>query len=164
MSDITGAGQAVGDVGAAAINAASQQATANSEEQAAQNLQTNAFNSQTSYDANQQQAARDALLGIASGGNAYGQALTSVAKPNMAQSPSFGGGVYSGAANTGTTQPGSGSSGVSAGMTGSSGSSSPLTIKTNFGGPPNIAGSYYGSTGAGTNGSLPNSGHMQRGG
>jgi hypothetical protein len=161
LSDVTGAGQAVGDVGAAAINAASQQATATSEEQAASNLQQSAFKDQTGYDANQQQAARDALLGIAGQGNAYGQALTSVAKPNMAQSPSFGGGVYSGAANTGTMQPGSGSSGVSAGMT--DGSSSPYTTKANVGGTPNIAG-QYGSWGSGTNGSLGNIGPVKRGG
>jgi hypothetical protein len=69
------------------------------------------------------------MLGIAAQGNAYGQALTGAKAPNMKQSPSFGGGVYSGAANTGT--PGSG---VSAGMSGTAG--------TNVAVSPNGVGGY----------------------
>jgi hypothetical protein len=105
MAFLAGLVGGLADIGGDLINQSTAETTAQQQSQAAEQLAEQNFKNETGYISNQEQAARDALLGVASGlGNPYANATEDMRGPQALSGGSFGGGSYSGAAGGAQTK------------------------------------------------------------
>jgi hypothetical protein len=111
-------GTAVGDVGSALINQSTDESVANEEAQGQEALNKQNFNEETNYTEQQEQALRDAIMGVAQNyGNPYEAAQQYIPRPQNAGGGSFGGTAYSAANNGAAAGNQAGQSGASSGFT-----------------------------------------------
>ena len=93
------------DIGGDLINQQTSENIAQQQAQAAEQLAEQNFKNETGYISNQDQAARDAILGVSTGmGNPYANATQDMRGPQALSGGSFGGGSYSGAQGGAQTQ------------------------------------------------------------
>lgn len=104
MGFLAGLVGGLADIGGDLINQQTAENTAQQQAQAAEQLAEQNFKNETGYISNQEQAARDALLGVASSGNPYAAATQDMRGPQALSGGSFGGGSYSGAAGGAQTK------------------------------------------------------------